>query len=154
MTVNLSQYKGTVGVFNNWNFRFNCKSNFKGHINRSNCHNPKGIKLVTRQSTGLSHLHRHKFKHSFQDSLNPICWRDTDVESCLHYFLYCPLLQNERLFLLSIVKNIEYKLLKYSDLCLTQILLFGDTPLDGNTSSSIFNTTIDFVTSFKKFKNH
>ena len=38
-----------------------------------NCHNPKGIILVTRLCTGPSHLREHKFKHSFQDSLNPIC---------------------------------------------------------------------------------
>ena len=37
------------------------------------CHNPKGIKLVTRLRLGLSHLREHKFKHSFQDTLNPLC---------------------------------------------------------------------------------
>ena len=37
-----------------------------------NCHNPKGVKLLTRLRLGLSHLREHKFKHSFQDSLNPI----------------------------------------------------------------------------------
>ena len=30
-----------------------------------NCHNPKGIKFITRLRLGLSHLHEHKFKHSF-----------------------------------------------------------------------------------------
>ena len=34
MLVNLTQYRGTVGVFNNQNFGFSYKSNFKGHINR------------------------------------------------------------------------------------------------------------------------
>ena len=29
------------------------------------CHNPKGIKLVTRLRLGVSHLREHKFKHSF-----------------------------------------------------------------------------------------
>ena len=37
------------------------------------CHNPKGIKLLTRLRLGLSHLREHKFKHNFQDCLNPIC---------------------------------------------------------------------------------
>ena len=35
-----------------------------------NCHNPKRVKLLTRLRLGLSHLCEHKFKHSFQDSLN------------------------------------------------------------------------------------
>ena len=34
-----------------------------------NCHNPKGVKLLTRLKLGLSHFRDHKFKHSFQDSL-------------------------------------------------------------------------------------
>ena len=33
------------------------------------CHNPKGIRLLTRLRLGLSHLCKHKFKHSFQDYL-------------------------------------------------------------------------------------
>ena len=37
-----------------------------------NCHNSKGVKLLTRLRLGLNHLCEHKFKHSFQDSLNPI----------------------------------------------------------------------------------
>ena len=36
-----------------------------------NCHNPKGIKILSRLRLGLSHLREHKFKHSFQDSLKP-----------------------------------------------------------------------------------
>ena len=38
-----------------------------------NCHNPKGVKLLTKLRLGLRHLREHKLKHSFQDSLNPIC---------------------------------------------------------------------------------
>ena len=36
-------------------------------------HNPKGIKLVTRLRLGLSHLREYKFKHIFQDTINPLC---------------------------------------------------------------------------------
>ena len=51
-----------------------------------------------------------------------------------------------------IVKNIDSKLLDYSDLRLTQILLFGDTSLDVNTNSSVLNATMNFVLSSKKFE--
>ena len=50
-----------------------------------NCHNPKGVKLLTRLRLGLSHLRDHNFKHSFQDSLNPICNCGTDVETTTQY---------------------------------------------------------------------
>ena len=61
-----------------------------------NCHNPIGIKYITRIRLGLSHLREHKLKHSFQDSINPICNCGNDVESATHFFLHCPLYSNER----------------------------------------------------------
>ena len=54
------------------------------------CHNPKGIKLLTRLHVGLSHLCKHKFKHSFQDCLNPLCPCNNEIETCTHYLLHCP----------------------------------------------------------------
>ena len=52
-----------------------------------NCHNPKGVKLLTRLRLGLSHLREHKFKYSFQDSLNPITHRNiSSFPSLLSYF--------------------------------------------------------------------
>ena len=61
-----------------------------------NCHNPKGVKLITRLRLGLSHLRGHKFKHNFEDSINPICSCGHDVESTTHFLLHCPLFINER----------------------------------------------------------
>ena len=55
------------------------------------CHNSIGIKYITRICLGLSHWREHKFKHSFQDTLNHICNCGTDVESAIHFFLHCPL---------------------------------------------------------------
>ena len=60
------------------------------------CHNPIGIKYITRIRLELSHLRQHKFKYSFQDTLNPICNCSNDVESAIHFFLHCPLYSKER----------------------------------------------------------
>ena len=55
-----------------------------------NCHNPKGIKLLSRLRFRLSHLREHKFKHSFQDSLNLFCsCRKGEVETSSHYLFHC-----------------------------------------------------------------
>ena len=48
-------------------------------------HNPKGIKLLTKLRFGLSHFREHKFKHSFQDCLNPLCLCDNETETSTHY---------------------------------------------------------------------
>ena len=59
-------------------------------------HNSNGLKPITRVRLGLSHLRFHKFKHSFEDTLNTICNCAT-VETTVHYLLPCPYFSNERL---------------------------------------------------------
>ena len=53
------------------------------------CHNPKGLKLITRLPIGLNHLRFCKFKQSFQDTLNPIC-NCGNVEATVHYLIHYP----------------------------------------------------------------
>ena len=51
-----------------------------GYVNTvCNCHNPEGLKFITRLRLGLSHLREHKFKHSFQDMINPLCGCDFHI---------------------------------------------------------------------------
>ena len=45
--------------------------------------------MITRLRVGLSHLRDYKFKHSFQDCLNPTCSRGTELETTAHYLLDC-----------------------------------------------------------------
>ena len=116
------------------------------------CHNPQGIKFLTRLRLGLSHLREHKFKHSFRDSLNPLCKCGFDVESTSHFLLHCPIYNNERSSLLSTIRNIDCKLLENTDPSLTQTLLYGNPSLDINTNSLILNAAIDFILSTKRFE--
>ena len=66
-----------------------------------NFHNPKGIKLLTRLRVSLMHFCEHKFKHSFQDTLNPICNFGEYIETSSHYLLQFPDYLQERMTLLS-----------------------------------------------------
>ena len=52
-----------------------------------NCHNPKGIKFITRLQLGLSHLREHKFKHNFQDLINLLCNCGHNTEPTTHFLL-------------------------------------------------------------------
>ena len=94
-----------------------------------NCHNPRGICLITRLRLGLSHLREHKFKHGFQDTLNPLCSCGNDVESTEHFLLHCPQFANERRTLLSTLGNFNCSLLENTSNVLTQTLFFGNTSL-------------------------
>ena len=46
-----------------------------------NCHNTKRLKSIARLGLGLSHFRKHKFKHSFQDTINLLCSCGLDIES-------------------------------------------------------------------------
>ena len=115
-----------------------------------NCHNPKGLKFITRLRLGLSHLREHKFKHNFQDTINPLCICGLDLESTEHFLLHCPQFVNERCTLLNTIGNINYKLLENTDSNLTQTLLFGNTLFEITGNTKILNTTINFISLTKR----
>ena len=91
------------------------------------CRNPKGIKFITRIRLGLSHIRENKFKHSFQDTINPLCNCGQDIESSTKFFLHFPFFINERRILLTTVRSLDSKLLDCTDYDLTQTLIFGNT---------------------------
>ena len=115
-----------------------------------NSHNPKRIKFITRLWLVLSHLREHKFKHNFQDSLNPFCNCGLDIESTVHYLLHCPMDLTERHILLSTVENIDDNLLDLSVLIKT--LLFGSNSFDTSANTNVLNATIKYVLFTKRFE--
>ena len=86
-------------------------------------HNPLGIKLLTRLRLGLSHLHEHKFRHCFQDTLNPLCECGKDIESTMHFFLHCTNFLIPRQTVFQKIRNIDDNILSQTKTQLTQILL-------------------------------
>ena len=139
--------------------KFKSISIFKGNIlkfmqskpnNVYYCHNHKGIKLLTRLSLGFSHLREHKFKHSFQDCLNPLCFYGNEIETSTHYLLHSPTYKNERMTLLNKIKSINCTILEFSDAVVTKILLFGDNTLSDSSNTLILNSTIDYIISTKR----
>ena len=116
-----------------------------------NCNSLKGLKFITKLRLRLSHLREHQFKHSFQDSINPLCSCSLDVESTIHYFLHCPLFTIERHTLLNTISQIDNKLLDSNESNLIQHLLFGDPSKDRETNTEISNATVNYVLRTKRF---
>ena len=101
---------------------------------------------------GLSHLCERKFKHNFQDCLNPICLCGNEIENSTHYLLHCPTYTNERLTLLNKIKSINCSILESSDAAVTKILLFGDNTLSNSSNTFILNSTIEYIISTQRFE--
>ena len=116
------------------------------------CHNPRGIKFITRPRLGHSLLRERKFKHSFQDSLNPFCSCGLDIEATAHFFLHCPTYITERRTLLSTIENIDNNLLDLCESVLIKTLLFGSNSFDTNSNTNVLNATIKYVLSTKRFE--
>ena len=93
----------------------------------------------------------HKFKHSFQDTLNPFCSCGLDVEINTHFFLYCPLFSSQRCTILSTINDIDSSLTNTNDTILTHILLFGKASLDISANTLILNATMNYIISTNRF---
>ena len=115
-------------------------------------HNPLGIKLLTRLRLGLSHLHEHKFRHCFQDTLNPLCECSKDIESTMHFFLHCTNFLIPRQTLFQKIRNIDDSILSQSETQLTQTLLYGNQNYHSSINKLIIISTIEYLISTEKFK--
>ena len=114
-----------------------------------NCQNPSGIKLITRLS--FSHLSEHKFRHNFQDTLNPICSCGENIEGTTHYLLHHPSYLHEKMTLLNNLLNFEENIIDRNYSQLSEILLFGDDSFNNAKNTSILNATIKYIFDVKRF---
>ena len=72
-----------------------------------NIHNPIGLKFLTRLRLGLCHLNKHKFKHNFQDCVNPLCSCSLEIKSLSLFFLDCHHFTNTRATLLDDLQSVD-----------------------------------------------
>ena len=115
-------------------------------------HNLLEIKLLTRLRLGLSHLHEHKFRHCFQDTLNPLCECSKDIESTVHFFLHCTNFLIPRQTFFQKIRNIDDSILSQSETQLTQTLLYGNQNYHPSINKLIIISTIEYLISTGRFK--
>ena len=116
--------------------------------NQSNIFNisdPTDLKLLTHLHLGLSHLHEHKFRHNFQDCLNPLCSCSFEIEDTTRYLLYCEHFSNHRNDLMNSVKSIIPSFETFTDNNRIDILLYGDSRFDENKNKIILEATINYL---------
>ena len=116
------------------------------------CHNPKGIKHLTRLRVNFSHLHDHKFKHSFQGTINPLCTCSLEAEATNHFILHCPYYENERHILLASIRCVKIRILDQNDNNIVKTLLYELNSLSETQNTSILNVTMEFLVSSNRFE--
>ena len=69
-------------------------------------YDPLGVKLLTRLRLQFSHLNKHKFRHGFSDTINPMCACRTEIETREHFFLRCHFYSTQRLEFLKTLRRL------------------------------------------------
>ena len=81
----------------------------------SSAQNFEGLKLLTKMKFGLSHLVDHKFRHNFQDCLNPICSCGQEIEPTSHFLFHCLNYRCARKTFFEKIKVIDSNILNQND---------------------------------------
>ena len=115
--------------------------------------NTFGIKLITSLRLGFSHLRDLKFRHIFQDTLNPYCSCSIEAESYSHYFLRCDFFDALRDTIINNLRIIDNNLLTVRDENLTNVLLYGNQIYGDKTNQIILMHVIDILKIHKNLMN-
>ena len=116
-----------------------------------NIHNPIGLKLLTRLILGLSHLTEHKFKHNFQDYINPLCTSSSEIESLSHFFLHRHYFTNICSTLFSELPSVDANIAKFLDNEIVDLFLYGSSKFDTDQNHKILSSCISFILKSERF---
>ena len=95
-----------------------------------NVNTPIGIKMLRKLRLGFSYLHELKFRESFKDTLNLLCFCKIEAKKITHYFRRCHL-GNENLdTLMNNSENICISFSTINDNNFVNAFLHGDEEFD------------------------
>ena len=116
-------------------------------------HNPKGIAFLTQLRMGLSKLNFHKFKHSFKDTINPMCPVNDGIEDTEHFLLLCNSFREQRFSLLAGVNDVLEACghSESANFNMLQIRLYGNKHLPLEANKMILNLTIKYISETERF---
>ena len=106
---------------------------------------------MTRLKIGFSHIKEHKFKHNFQDYVDPFCSCGNDIELTVHSFLHCPNFTTQRQTLLNKLKSINASIMTENENSVVRTLLFGRPDFNYSTNKEIINATISLLLRTERF---
>ena len=108
-------------------------------------HYINGLKLLTHLLLKFSHLNEHKFRHNFNDTINPMCLCSKEPETTLHYLLCCDFYPIYRLELLKDICDLNHCLKNILEENLLKVLLYGAEEFSFKINSETLNCRINFI---------
>ena len=116
-----------------------------------NIFDPVGLKLLTRLRLGFSHLNEHRFRHNFQDCINPVCSCSLDIEDTTHYLLHCHHFVQHRIDLMNSVISVLENFIFLPNNIKIDVLLFGDSRLEESKNKFILESTLSYIKRTERF---
>ena len=101
---------------------------------------------------GFSHLHEHKFRHNFRDTVSTMCDCGSEIESTQHFLLRCPFFNDERKKLFKSLHDIKPSILEFQKDFVANILLFGSDKFEETINKKILQSTITYLKSSSRFE--
>ena len=116
-----------------------------------NIFDPIGFKFLTRLRLGFSHLNEHRSRHNFQECINPFSSCSLETENTSHYLLHCHHFSQNCINLMKSVNFVFENFDILSDNIKTDVLLYGDPRLDGQSNKIILEATISYIKTSERF---
>ena len=114
-------------------------------------YDPLGIKLLNRLRVDFSHLNEHKFRHNFDDTLNPLCSCSLETESMTHFFLHCRYYSNIHITLVNELNDIDNSITSRQTNELLRIILYSDCKFKDDVNKQILIATIQFIKNSNRY---
>ena len=115
-------------------------------------YDPLGVKLLTRLRLQFSHLNEHKFRHGFNDTLNPICACGNEIETTEHFFLRCHFFSAQRKELFKSLEKMDPHFLELNPKKQVLVLLYGSQINDSKSfNHDILKNVITFIKATARF---
>ena len=115
--------------------------------------NPTGLKFRTRLILVLSHLNRHKFKHNFQNCVNPLWFCSFEIESLSHFFLHCHQIINICAAFLDDLQSVDINIPGFSSNEFMDLLFYESPNFNFIQNSNILSSSISFITESERFSD-
>ena len=116
-----------------------------------NVHDPIGVKLLSRLRLQFTHLNEHKFRHGFNDTVNPMCPCGTDGETTEHFLLRCHCFSTQRSELFDYLYRLDPSFSKLNTKEKVTYLLYGSRSNSSSLNKEVIKLVIKFLKSTGRF---
>ena len=99
----------------------------------------------------FSHLNKHKFRHGFLDTLNPLCNCSLEIEDNEHFFLRCLNFENARRSLFTDISSINSSFKNLPSHLKVHLLLYGDSKLSAIDNNLMLKASIKYIMTTNRF---